>query len=761
MGLTAGSLVLTSAVLPSTKPLVERSKQEILQEYVIVGDFSLKEPTRNNSGEVFWRYPVKLPKIQFPLQFPDTTDKQALAKDFPPTPGSGRPIQHMNRGRTYFLDGDYETARKTWLGGRARYGEDYRYHRRNDYFTAYSFIMIARQNHVERELPWSHPDVRHRLVNANTFLSWAFGVKKDLPDPLLERITPLALYNQAAIYYRYDKWAAAYGIAERGLNFLRKTGRMTKRADFRRMMAELFIRNRDYMEAVQHLDLALRQQPSPELAAKVFARIGDIYFDLNNFELAEDMYALAIRMDRERELLRPGQFILRGESLFWLGRFQESQKMMDYGLRSMASLKAVEAPPNEHLQALASLRLADNWLALGRNDKAKVAYFRHSQEFRDHETATFARLRLACLELPYYQGNNIKHARELLDDLKASGPALPKPAEELAWTCEVASYAQHERTPQMVDRVRRFYQKYPNSKFLRSLIPAVREVQAQTIERYFAADDPYGAVSFFEKTRDRLFPKVSEQLGAKLFRAYVDTFQSAKAREFYPMRAQPDHDLARLRQAVMLAEASQLKPTQPWARRNRRFARELGNHEWSLPYSESAKLYVDRVMNADDSLIHVPWIYRLARRWLGSRFSLACELIYPMLQALRERSGGSVRLEPGPRTFVTKNLADLLRYETACAYSVLEWERRLYEGENVVDLAKLYLARDFLPVNRSTANLYFAVAEDADQAGRRGLATQLWQRIIDQGDVDLPEYGFAKSRLNNRRTELEKLWDNP
>ena len=62
---------------------------------------------------------------------------------FPQSLGSGRAIQHLNRGRIAFLEGNFEEARKTWLGARARYGNNYEFHRRADYFIAQALIYKA------------------------------------------------------------------------------------------------------------------------------------------------------------------------------------------------------------------------------------------------------------------------------------------------------------------------------------------------------------------------------------------------------------------------------------------------------------------------------------------------------------------------------------------------------------------------------------------------------------------------------------------
>jgi tetratricopeptide (TPR) repeat protein len=106
-------------------------------------------------------------------------------------------------------------------------------------------------------------------------------------------------------------------------------------------LAEAYIKNRDLLSAIQELDTAIRQDPNEIQATRMFSRAADIYYDLNNYELAEDFYAMSSAIDRERLTYNPEQAVLRAESIFWLGRFDESEKLMrgavEYSLKSGAS----------------------------------------------------------------------------------------------------------------------------------------------------------------------------------------------------------------------------------------------------------------------------------------------------------------------------------------------------------------------------------------------------------------------------------------
>ena len=733
--------------------LFEKDIDTIVKNYTIIGDFNMKPEIRDNSKEIFWRYPVKLPRVNFPFVFPDLESEQGRA-EFPRTDGGGRQYQHLNLGRQYFLSQDFENARKTWLGAKARYGKSYKYHRRADYFIASSFFKLGQQALEKHRQDYENVEVREKFVNASTFFSWSYSVKKDIPDPLLDRLAPRYFYNLAAIYFRYERWGGAFGTVQDGLEFLRFTGRTEYRSQLRRMQAEMYIRNRDYLNAAQELDIALQQDADHQEAGEIFARLADIYFDLNNFELAEEMYALAIRVDKEQKTMKPWHYILRGESLFWLGKFDQSQKMMNYGLALASSLDVVGYLSNE-LQALASIRIADSYLALGHTDKARLAYFQHYDQFRNHETSRVARLREACLELPYYEGNNIKHSRNLLVELKKDAALLPPVAQELIWTCELASFTKHDRNPELVERVRQFYERYPRSDFLASVLEPLREVQAKKIDNYWSAGDQHGALDFFEKTRNILFENIDERLRRKLYSAYTDAFQSAKAMEFVtsaPNRT--DEDIIRLATVI-----SEYKSDDPKIHdKNMKLAASLSNKTWNAPLNDGNRLLVDRIISSENGPLHLNWIYRLGESWVEQDFSVTCNILYPALQRLAPKASKQPTYQKKVLLFVDSYLEDLFRYETNCAYSVLEFELNLLR-ENGKLLGNRYLKREFIPINKVTGNLFYSVAEINNSQNNSFYAEEIWKYIVRNANDDIPEKRYSRLRLSKQRNETERLWD--
>ncbi len=748
-------MALLSAAEQKPKLIHQQSFDEIIRNYLFVADFSSKEPERNVSDELFWKYPVTLPKVHFSVDF----DLKDPKKEMPATAGDGMAFQHLNRGRILFQKGDFEEAKLVWLAGRARYGATYDFHRRNDYFIGQSFLQLAKLRLDEHGGDWLNPRVKSELANASTFLSYAFVVKEDLGDPLLDLVAPQQLYNLAATYYRYERYAGAFGVADRALNFLRKYGRSEYRAKLQRLLAEAHIRNLDYLSAVKELDSALRLGADKQQATMIFTRVGDIYFDLNNYELAAENYAIANRIDAEREVISPSTFVLLGESLFWLGKFSEAQKMFSYAMSEQSGRGSL-GPLTPEYVGLAKLRIADAYLALKKYDEARLAYFDVAQEMRGTEVGRIARIRNACLELPEFDGNNVKHARESLTMLKDG--EIPLQARELAWACHVASFTQRERTAAMVERVREFYSQYPESRFLGGLVEPVREVQAKKLDEYLQRKEFYSAVSFFEKNRELLFKDVRDETKVTLFQIYADIYQQEKAREFMPAYEQArSDDMALIRLATVVAELMDRKADKTLEKKNRIFAQTLEGRSWTLPEGDLARTYLSRLQTTTQSASHLLWLYNLYRTWSEKNSKLTCEVVYPLMTKLfrtTERKGSMTQmLRSDVESVVGKNLPELLRSDETCGISYLELEIQLFAAKPG-ELGAKYLTRRGWPMSEELAGLFWDVAERCHQVGLVQLSRELWTFVAEKGPLGSPKVAFAKSRLELRATEFEKLW---
>ena len=744
----------------SKSPAISAKNQSdidnILRTYTFIGDFNTKEETRNISDEIFWRYPLFPPKTDFPIIF-DIDDPNS---EMPRTPGDGRAVDHLNRGRVLFLEKKYTEAKNTWLSGRARYGKEYRFHRRTDYFIGCAFLQLSRELMTTKGLPIDDVEIRSSLSNAATFLSWAFIVKADQADEVVDRMAPKGLYNLAAIYWQYDRFAGAYGAAESGLNFLRKSGRKEFRPKFNRILAESFIRNRTYLEAIQSLDQSIRQDPIPEEAAASFARAGDVYFDLNNYELAEDTYHNASKIYDHLGRISPPHLVLYGESLFWLGKFSESQKILSFALEGPSYRQEQAKLPDEFVP-WASLRIADGYLARHDIEKARLEYYKVGHTFRSHLAGKIAKIREACLDLPFYGGKNVDHARGLLEESKTTAD-IPNPLKEMAWACQVASYTERERTPEMLDRVRIFAEAHPESRFLKTFFEPVRSFQADQIYSYFRSGDQFKAIAFFEKNRKLLFPSVDEKLARRLFVAYADTSNPKGASEFWsPYQKDEDSDINVIRSVTIAAEMADIEKTSKiWVKRNVDLSKILSNRRWKAKRHPITQNYVTRLRSSPSARLHNPWLLNLIQTWDGDDHKILCDIEYPILASLYD-SGGEQQKRAAKRVreILTKQFPKMLSQDESCGLSLLELEAKLYD-QDLPTLAKLYLQRKDWPFSEAFRHLFWTLSERLYEKGQKNLARAMWNEIITRAPPKSEEARYVKSRLDPTSTEFEQLWNN-
>ncbi len=761
--LFVSALALPASSANSKRPLHQEDFKTIIDNYLFIDDFTVKPPEREISEELFWKYTLPFPKIDFAID--DQIDNPD--KEIPATPGSGVEFFHINRGRVMFLSGNFIDAQNTWLAGRARFGDKWNYDRRQDYFLSLVFMKIGMDKIRKDKVAWKDHSVRGILANAATFLSWALLIKESKDDPVMDQVAPKQFYNLAAIYYNYGRYGAAFGAAKKGLDFLRKTGRTEYRSRLQRILAESFIQNRSYLESVQVFDTALRHDSDAKQASEIFARVADIYFDLNNYELAETNYALANRVDKEIDRINPSQFVLRGEALFWLGQFSEAAKMLNYAIEFAAANNASE-PLSDLYEGFARLRLADAYLAMKRREDAKLEYGRVSHEFGQIEAGKIAKIRSACLEMPDFgpadQDRNVEHSRNLLSASKDMD--IPEPARELAWACHVLSYTERERTKEMIGRVKEFYEKYPYSRrFLKMMIAPVVEVQASQLTKFIEAKDPYSATQFFESTREILFKTITDQLASDLFIAYMDTYQPTKAREFVDafVKIESQSPAKDIRLAAyyaeVLGEKFKARSTKS-SSAELAVAKRLTNETPTLVSSDWNSMYMNRIKATPSILLHSSWIYKLESQWAKSDEKLVCTLVYPSL--VRIHNEGSIlwdkaRREQEVREFVTAQLPDMFRKDEKCAISIMELEFGLFE-DRPVELARLYLQRDSWPLLEDIVALYWSVAESLKLNGKNEEAMAVFRIIAEKGPADSSKVRFAKLRLDKSKTEFEKIW---
>lgn len=753
------------------KKLYQSSFDDIIQYYTFINDFNQKEPTRDISKGLFWKYNYIIPKLQFHID----TDFSDVKNIMPKIEGSGRPIEHMNKGRIAFLKGDFESARKIFLTGRAKYGDTYKLHRRNDFYIGITYLKITEARLKAAKGNYKDPVVKSSFATAATFLSWAFVLKKDIPDQIVDKYSPSGLLNLASIYYTYDRYALAHSTAELGLHILRIKGLKKGRSTLRRLIAETWVRNRTYLRAVSEIDTMIRQDHVPKDVAAGFARVGDIYFDLNNYELAEDAYALSSAIDKQRKVINPAQHILRGESLFWLGKFSEAQQELTFGIEGENAFQSESKLP-DGFAPYAKLRIADAYFARylkqpktqakERNKlftKAKLEYFRVERNYPRSEAAQIAKIRRACFELPFYKGKNVRHARELLESLKQT--TLPAPAIELAWACKVGSYTDRDRNKEMVERVRKFSNQYPRSTFLQSFFEPVREVQASTIDTYIKNKNIYLTIEFFEKNRSTLFPTISKKRQKALFEAYVDSFNSPKAKEFWPTyqkRAMTPTELLRSIVFTTEMQASSKKKSlqKKWKNKSIQLGKILSKKPQQPELNKLNQNFINRILSTPYASQHYGWIYKISKKWSNKSPKYTCQLQYPILAALlksKKKPSSLLNIKKEIMETVDNKLPGLFEIDQVCGELLINLEKKILKKDPKLYAQRWVQRRDW-PIVAETARLFWNAAEYLSKIGDKKSARALWKLLASQPENTIIESKYAKLRLDPNKTEFEGIW---
>ena len=745
----------------------------ILKNYQFIGDFTQYEAITPISKEFFWRYPFPLPKARLTIE----QDLGDADHELPAPQGTDRATQHMNYGRILFRQKNYEKAGKVWLTARSRFGQSFKGHRRNDYFISLAYLKTAEQLLRQFNGQFKHPEVRLSYSNAATFLSWAFVKKAHTSDPALDRLTPKALYNLAAIYFRFNRYNSAHSTARMGLDYLRKTGRSEYRPQFRRIVLESWIRDHNYLRAIQEIDTMIRQDPEPVQAGFGFARAGDIYFDLNNYALAEESYRLSQSVHFRAGKILPLSFLLRGESLFWLGKFSEAQKVLRFGLDSLFHKKAA-GQVSKNFRPWGLLRLADAWLARFRQasekgeehtaahaqEQARINYFKVKHEFPGSEASDIAQVRLACLLLPDYRGNNVDHARKLLKSVVTGH--YPTQLLELAGSCEVLSFASREKNQLFVDKLRAFYQRFPKSQFLARFLPYLTELRKKHLSEYLDAEEDHKAMIYLEKNRKKLFKTIPDRDRSRLFLAYLRSKQPEKAQEFFQkyLEQSPPSPLKDIYLALFLAEITEVSDSQDWQNLQQKQAAKMDKDPPRVKKTREITRIFHRILRTNALPLYQEWMYQLASGWSGASSPGGCDTIYPLLSRYRippnDRQKMRMLWERISDT-ISGLLPELFSQNLSCSQAWLDLEQKIaLKGNYLEEYGEHWTARLDWPHKKITAPIIWLAAKSLLKRDRGSqTASTLLKYLSGLPEDEFSESGFARALLDRRRTEFGRLWD--
>jgi len=772
-------LLIISAVLAAKKSpdeelrdwyrkIAESNFDTILKTYSFIDDFSVKSPEREAYPEVFWKYPMRFQKVTFPFEYEFGDPGEYL----PVVKGTSRLVEHINKGRVAYLNGDYEKARKIWLTARSQFRDTNPHAKRINYMIGLAYLKLAEKYSLMRGKSIDDDlslQVEGYFGNSSAFLNHAFKDQRDIVDPEIDFLAARAMYNVAASNFRFGRFPGAYSAGMAALDYLRESGGKIFRHELHRIVAECLILNGSYDDAVRELDLSIRQDPDQENASKSLGRIGDVYYGLNNFESADHAYALAIALDKGSKKISANQALVRGDALFWIGQLEEAQKMLLYGLDGAKSSKSGMDPETV---GWARVRFADTWLAKSSIaaeskkkeylDKAKMEYFKIIGEYPGAEQSKVAQLRFNCIEISDYQGKSLEHSREFLNSLKQEF-SLPPQGVELAWACLTSSFTERERTQEMLDRVSSFANRFPRSKFLSKMAKPVAEIKSKYLGELLESEDPARALVFYEANKNKLFKdKLPEQWQRGLFELYYDKIDLDKARPFWPsvLKTKPANPQDLIRRISWLEEITSGKKSSKDRKILEKYLNEAKKTKWDDQSRGVVNIYLTRIRSVDQDFSSADWIVH----WLMDQkmeLPKLCNQMIPLMSSAVLPAGNSVNqknwLEMISKILDESKL-ELEKSDPSCLVSLFDLENTLLSrAKNQNEFAKRWLKRTDLTVNQRTAPFFWQASESLDQIGLTKEATSLWNYLA-KSPADLEEVKWAKERLDPRKTQYEELW---
>ncbi len=641
---------------------------EQIKSYSIISDFEEYPSLRKIGDNLFW--PYRFESMQ--------ADSSHLAskfeidpQDIPITLGGGLLVQHLNRGRVFFLEGKYHDAARIWRSAAVKFRRNEQYYRRLNFFTALAYMKM-----LDREALAKHEENSiYQVAIAANLISDALADSGDQYDPLLDRVSPKYFYYLSTLYYLGGDVGKSAIAAKHGVNSGSEKQANNYRSPLRFLLADTYIQNRDYLMAAQQLDAVIREKSSVKTAMRGFEKLGDLYASLYNFRLALEFYNRAATLqdsNTESGLL----FAKIGEAKFWLGDYAGSAENIRSALEKSLTPILV--------RQWAQLRLADIALANKDSETASVAYFDLHQSLSPSPAKELAHIRNICLDLPQLFGSsrNLTIAVSKLvaqSDLKFFGKSHTY---ALATSCFIASLLNDPK--EYIQKINAFYRTKPNSLFIGQLAQVSRNIQREKVNHLLANNRFDEAIRHYEAMAPIMYKEPSPQLARGLFRAYVAVGKYPKAKPFY----ERGNLVSTTDQLAALDYVMNAKDPDISVSEGPKLAREL---------KPNAKLtdvvdftYIGNILQAGRPGFDRNWFLSNFRIHLGREVD--CQFLAKHLSG--------AELDKGPKVLelsamLSGLLSSFTQYEKtnpACLQDIADIEYLLYEARGM-QLGQIYLKR--------------------------------------------------------------------
>ncbi|MDD9951926.1 MAG: hypothetical protein OXT67_10225, partial [Zetaproteobacteria bacterium] len=372
------------------------------------------------------------------------------------------------------------------------------------------------------------------------------------------------------------------------------------------------------------------------------------------------------------------------------------------------------------------------------------------------------------LELPVYQGNNVRHAQESLS--AARHKDLPLKTHELAWSCEILSYATQKNMTRFASELNSFYHSHPKSRYIESYIAPLEKYRIDRLTEYIQQKKPYEAIEYYEKYKEHFLSQLSPSQQYGLFKAYYETRNIAQARPFaesFYKQLPHDQPIDLLRFLVFTAEyQSTYEDSQDLYQMQEESIARMMELNPQISNSSAIQYHIVRLMQTKLAHKHYPWLIRLMKPWSNDDVEQLCSQTYSLLSTKLEHS---LKEQPTQTTAVWNDLKvlidqwfpEIFNRSVECSRNLLSLEAILgRQPEFTAQSIQLWQQRTEWPQKKIHLPMQWQLAMQAYNTPQfKPLALQLMQRIAAEDPRSYVEAKMARVFVDTQKTETEDLWD--
>ena len=346
-------------------------------------------------------------------------------------------------------------------------------------------------------------------------LSYLFSSIKENPN---HQTAPIVYYNLTLGLYLDNHYTMSYNLCNQVLKTL-SDSKYHFYISF--LKSELLFFNKDFRQSVEEFDRTIRLYGREKLTAQAFYRVAEIYYILNNYILADDVFKMAMLIDKNFIWDKPTLIWNIAESKFWIGENKKAEKYYHYLQKHHM---------NTRVGKFALMRMGDIAFELGQIKKAKYWYHYSSLMHGDQLSGKASKLMLTYIN--FLRKDNLRNLNSV--DKKALS-LYQKELEEIAVNPELSPFFQElaayyylitmlkteELNLTHVNKMEDFIDKYPMSQFNTYFRPYFTDYYRKYIYTYYEQKAYSKMIYYYEQNFQSIYKNYNDpEMYLKLAEAY-------------------------------------------------------------------------------------------------------------------------------------------------------------------------------------------------------------------------------------------------